>query len=114
MGMHEQYALHLLDALEEYASGPYKRTVWRITFEGQEPTRPNVRGARWNPKDVSALYTSLTIECARAEFGHLLELQPRRPSLAANEYQIEVRLTNVIDLSAPDRLAQLDIEPSAQ
>ena len=67
----------LLDTLESVEPQPYEGQAWRVTFDGQEPLRPNIRGARWNPKDVSALFMSTSAGCVRAEFQHLIDLQPR-------------------------------------
>ena len=104
------YEPALLDLLETFPVVPYHGSAWRVTFDGQSPLRPNTRGARWNPKDVSALYTSLSVECVRAEFQHLIDSQDPRPSRAANEYTLEVQLDRVLDLAARERLHRLGLD----
>lgn len=84
--MREVYQPELLDLLASFPSRPYEGQAWRITFDGQPLTRANTRGARWNPRDVRALYTSLAVECARAEFQHVLGLQPTRPTKSRVQY----------------------------
>lgn len=81
--VHEGHDPALLDTLESFETQSYDGQAWRVTFQGQSPLRPNIRGARWNPKDVSALYASTSVECVRAEFQHLVDLQPTRPDLSA-------------------------------
>ena len=104
------YEPSLLDLLETFPTTAHHGQAWRIAFVGQEPLRANIRGARWNPKDVSALYTSLSEECARADFRHILELQPIRPSQPAVEYTLSTRLGRVLDLSGTERLQQLGLD----
>ncbi len=111
--MREVYGPDLLDLLESFPSAPYDGQAWRITFDGQPPERPNIRGARWNPKDVSALYASLSSRCVRAEFEHILDLQPVRPIKPATEYTLRVRLARVLDLTAPERMQQLGLDLDA-
>jgi hypothetical protein len=94
------YEPSLLDLLETFPATAHHGQAWRIAFVGQEPLRANTRGARWNPKDVSALYTSLSEECVRAEFRHILELQPIRPSQPALEYTLSIRLERVLSSAA--------------
>ena len=103
----------LLDTLESFEPQPYEGQAWRVTFHGQEPLRPNTRGARWNPKDVSALYMSTSAERVGAEFQHLIDLQPSRPDLTATEYIFKVTLTRVLDLTAPARVRALGLEMDA-
>ena len=103
----------LLDTLESFEPQPYDGQAWRVTFDGQEPLRPNIRGARWNPKDVSALYMSTSAECVRAEFQHLIDLQPSRPDPSATEYTFNVKLTSVLDLTDRTRLHALGLNLDA-
>jgi RES domain-containing protein len=108
--MTNEFSHDLLLALEELPSSAWSGTAWRIALRAQPPLRANVRGARWNPKDLSALYLSTTLECARAEFLHVLYLQPLRPSLDAVEYEVQVRLNRLLDLRGPDTLRALGID----
>jgi RES domain-containing protein len=94
----------LLTLLEDRGTMSITRTVFRAATDGQPPLRPNVRGARWNPPDVAALYTSLEESTARAEWEYLRASQPLRPRGELNVREVEVRLDAVIDLSDPDIL----------
>jgi RES domain-containing protein len=104
------YREELLEQIASSPSSSYDGSAWRITFPGNEPTRPNIRGARWNPPDVSALYTALTLECAQAEFRHLLSLQPVQPRRGRVESHLTVRLAKVLDLSSFDAVARLGVD----
>jgi len=92
------YEEALLTALEDRGSTPFSATVFRYVFASQPPLRPNVRGARWNPTDVAALYTSLDEATARAEIDFLIDSQPIRPSAELVLARIDVTLNGVIDL----------------
>lgn len=100
----------LLDLLESSPSTAFEGSVWRVVFESQPVLRANIRGGRWNPRDSSALYTSLSPDCARAEFEHILTLQPVRPTASASLHTLEVKLGNVLDLTAAARLGLLGID----
>jgi RES domain-containing protein len=71
-----------------------------VAFASQPPLKPNVRGARWNPKDVSALYMSLSEATARSEFAYVLRSQPVPPAVSLASHAINVRLTRTIELDA--------------
>lgn len=49
----------ILARLAALDAGPWSGEVWRHTFADSPPDKRNVRGARWNPPGVEALYTSL-------------------------------------------------------
>lgn len=104
------YESELLDLLESLPRFEFDGEVWRVAFEGQEPLRPNVRGARWNPRDTSALYTSLSRECVRAEFEHIKSLQPTLPSQPAFLYRLAVRLAKVINLTSLRDIEHLGLQ----
>jgi RES domain-containing protein len=89
----------LLKALEDRGTVPLSQIVWRVTISGQPPLRPNVRGARWNPADTAALYTSLDDVTARAEWEYLVDMQPVRPRGDLVVSRIDVRLKSVVDLA---------------
>ena len=103
------YEERLLDAIERSTVVQHRRETWRLTFSKQNPLRANVRGARWNPPDVSALYTSLTEATARAEFKYIVEAQPIPPSDTISVHRLRVRLERVVELSELD-LRQLGIK----
>ena len=98
------YEEALLYALEARGVTPFSGAVYRYAFDGQPPLRPNVRGARWNPPDVAALYSSLEESTARAEIDHLIASQPLPPSSGLVLATIDVALNSLIDLSDAQRL----------
>ena len=90
---------HLLDALEKCgADAPMEGTVWRQILEPTSVLRPNIRGARWNPPGVEALYCSLDAATAAAEIDHLLNSQPIPITRERRTHAVEVRLSRVVDI----------------
>ena len=58
----------LLDAIGRLGSERLESiTVWRHMFNDNPPELSNIRGARWNPPGVAAIYTSEQRETAIAE-----------------------------------------------
>ena len=56
-------------------------------------------GARWNPRNVPAVYTALSREVALAEHARRLEVQSPRPSRGEfTLYRVRVSIVGVIDL----------------
>jgi RES domain-containing protein len=100
-----------LRLVEDSGSKRFEGTVWRATFETRSPVQPNVRGARWNPPDVSALYSSLDERTVRAEWTHLLDSQPVRPDAKSVVVQLEVSINDVVDLRDVLLLESLGIDP---
>jgi len=104
----------LLGRLESAPTTELHGSLWRVTYAGMAPARSNVRGARWNPKDVPALYLSTTLECALAEFEYRHEMQPISPSLGWQSHEFRVELNRVLDLSDPSELDGLNLELDSQ
>lgn len=73
------------------------------------PELANVRGARWNPPGTSALYTSLAESTAKAEGDHLIAMQPTPPRATRTVYELDVAITNLLDLTDAGRLAAIGI-----
>jgi hypothetical protein len=90
------YPIRLLDQLESIGGKPWEGIVWRHMFGDTPPSRENASGARWNPRDVPAIYTSLERSVAIAEGDYLISIQPVRPSARRVLYTVKVRLHNVI------------------
>jgi len=63
---HRPYDPSLLDAIEERLV-EWSGMVHRQVFEGTDVLRANVRGGRWNPPEVEAVYCSLQSRTAAAE-----------------------------------------------
>jgi RES domain-containing protein len=99
--------------LAEFEASPWSGDVWRHTFAQNPPDRRNVYGARWNPRDVEALYVSLDRATAVAEGDYLVESQPLRPVAKRVIHKLRVSLASVVDLSLPGRLAALGIDDAA-
>jgi hypothetical protein len=70
----------LLGLLAEFETREWEGQVWRDTFADYPVNRTNLRGARWNPAGVEALYVSLSRETALAEAEHQFDIQPLRPT----------------------------------
>ena len=103
------YRPELLDALEQIGGSPLDVEVWRHMFNGLDPSRPNFRGARWNPRGVSAIYTSTTRETALSEAAYAISVQPVAPSTTRQLHRLHVTLSGVIDLSERALLAEFGV-----
>jgi RES domain-containing protein len=101
----------LLDFLESCVLDTWAGTPWREVLGDLDPLRPNLRGARWNPPGVEALYCSLTRETARAEVDHLVSLQSV-PVRRRRSVQLDVELTRVVDLQDLGGLGPFGLEKS--
>lgn len=99
----------MLGALEQFAPRAWEGEVYRHMFADYPPERENVRGARWNPPGVPAIYTSLERETAIAEADYYISLQPVRPVARRVVYRIEVRLQSIFDFSSRSNLAQFGV-----
>src|SRR5262245_12010369 len=78
-------------------------------FGSYPPDRENVRGARWNPPDIPAIYTSVMRETALAEAQFQIDNQPLVPRARRVLYHLRLRLSSVLDLTAPEVLPKLGI-----
>lgn len=101
----------LLDVLEELIE-PWSGYAWRQMIGDLDPTRPNVRGARWNPAGVEALYFALTSEGAEAELAKVIERQSRPVRRPLNTYRFDVALSRAADLTG-DALADVGVSTDA-
>lgn len=99
----------LLDFLESCMLDRWEGTPWREVLGEGDPLRPNLRGARWNPPGVEALYCSLMRKTATAEVDHLVSLQSV-PVRRRRSVQLSVELTRVVDLQDLGGLGPLGIE----
>jgi RES domain-containing protein len=95
---HEEVA----NVLGSLKSSSWSGTVYRMMLGENPPDRENTQGARWNPPDLAAIYTSLKPETAIAEVEYNLARQPRpvRPDLRKTLYELSVALGAVVDLSS--------------
>ena len=99
----------LLDALEGLPATSWQGRVWRHMFSQYTPDRVNTSGARWNPPGVGAIYTSLERATALAEGQHAIDVQPRRTYAKRVMYEVEVSVTDVVDLTTPAALAAVGL-----
>jgi RES domain-containing protein len=72
---------------------------------------PNLRGARWNPPDVAALYGSFELDTAIAEGDHLIAVQGLPLKTSRTVYTIGLELHNVLELTNEDVLEKLGLPP---
>jgi RES domain-containing protein len=88
----------LLDALESSEVEVVSGTVWRQVLLPTSVTRSNLRGARWNPPGIEALYCSLDPATAAAEIDHLISKNPIPITRTRVTYALDVRVSRVADL----------------
>jgi len=100
---------NLLDQLQSFKVSPWEGVVFRHMLGEYPPERANTRGARWNPPEVAAIYTSLKRETALAEAEYRLGLEPFRPRIMRVLYSIRVKLQAVLDLSRREDLERLGL-----
>lgn len=98
-----------IQALEQFTPAPWKGIVFRHMFAKFSPERENVRGARWNPPQTPAIYTSLVRETAISEADHYIGQQPIKPRARRIVYRIDVTLNSVLDLSNWTALSRLGL-----
>src|SRR5436305_11063320 len=103
------YRPELLDLLQAARTSAWSGEVYRHMFGTYPPTRPNVGGARWNPPGLEAIYASRERETALAEAEYYIQLQPARPKAARTLYTLRVIVPSLVDLTAPELLAQAGI-----
>jgi RES domain-containing protein len=100
----------LLDRLEALEQQSWNGTVYRYTGGGRPPDQENTMGARWNPPEVPAIYTSLDRETMLAELENALAAFVPRPRRAAfTAYEIRVSIEDVLDLRVPGLLEELGV-----
>ena len=103
------YDRKTIEAVERLHSAPWQGVVFRHMFADFPPERENSRGARWNPPETPAIYSSLERETALAEAAYYIALQPIRPRARRRIYRLNVALSSVIDLSDWDQLVTLGL-----
>jgi RES domain-containing protein len=102
----------LLDQIEQLGTQRFDGHVGRHMFNDFPPELANMRGARWNPAGVAAIYASLEPETALAEAQHAMDSQPLRPTPRRRVlYEVQVTLDTVVDLTG-DRYQQVGLTAS--
>lgn len=99
-----------LDALEALDVGSWEGEVWRVVYGARNPLLANTTGARWNPHDTAALYTSLETDTVLAELDHLRSIQtpPTRRS-GYTLHRLSVRVDHLLDLRDRELLASMGV-----
>ncbi len=103
------YPSELLDRLSAITPAPWAGQTFRHMFGAYPPDAENIRGARWNPLGVAAIYTSLAREGALAEAEHQIAVQPIPPRATRTIYTIELTLASVLDLTDSELLQSLGV-----
>jgi RES domain-containing protein len=100
----------ILNALDEMDASPWEGHAWRHVFNDNPPANPNTGGARWNPRDVPAIYTALDRDGAVAEGDHLIAVQSvPRMRARRNLYEMRIRVNQLVDLTRPGSLELLGL-----
>ncbi|MGH9305493.1 MAG: RES family NAD+ phosphorylase [Acidimicrobiales bacterium] len=86
--------------------------AWRHMFNDYPPQRINTGGARWNPPGVGAIYLTLDPATALAEGQHAIDVQPRRTHARRVLYQVELSVSQLVDLTAPGALKRVSLTAS--
>ncbi len=104
-------APEILDIIEALEAEPFEGSVFRHMFAGKDPSLENWNGARWNPPDLPAIYTSLERSTALAEADYRLSLEPLapRPSLKRTLHEIQVVVEKALDLRDETLLQQIGL-----
>jgi RES domain-containing protein len=79
-------------------------------FADYRPETPNKLGARWNPPDVLAVYTSLERATALAEADYRVSIEPFRITAKRRIFRLDVKVLNVLDLRSPGVLGALGVD----
>ncbi len=101
----------LIERIEQFNPGPWSGIVFRHCWQNYPPDRVNIRGARWNPPDVQAIYTSIERSVCLAEIEYQISLQPLKPSAKRTLYRLQVSLNEVLDLGSWTKFEILGLKP---
>jgi RES domain-containing protein len=108
--LHEVFDPEWLDALEKRSIGAWSGEVWRATISDTAVLRANTQGARWNPPNVEALYTSLDEAVAMSEAKYHVSRHPVPISRPILTHKLRVELFRVIDLRARGVFEELGLK----
>jgi RES domain-containing protein len=100
----------LLEQIEELGTTELRDVlVFRHMLADIPPSRINTRGARWNPPEVGAIYTSFSRETALAEASYHLSLQTPPLRVKRTIYSIRVTLHRVTAIQDVETLTRLNV-----
>lgn len=100
----------IFEALAQVPTEAWEGEVFRHMFASFPPEKENSSGARWNPPETPAIYTSLTRETALAESEYQIGAQPRRPKAKRTLYKIAIHLSSVLNISGEQVLRSLSLK----
>ena len=107
---HPPFDPSLLDVVEQHVV-EWKGSAYRQVFSGTDVLRANIRGARWNPPNVEALYCSVNPQTAVAEIDHLIARQPIPITRPRVTHELAISLGKVADFQNVSPLESCDISP---
>jgi RES domain-containing protein len=100
----------ILEELERLDPREWSGEVFRWVLGDRDALVANVRGARWNPPQVSALYTALERATVVAECEYLIGSSPARPRVPPRLHMLRVRLGKLLDLREGGVLRRLGVQ----
>lgn len=102
----------LLDALDELDGHAFDGTIWRVVREGRSALDGSRGGGRWNPSDLSVLYSAKEADGAISELHfHLNRGQSVFPSRMHHDlYELTITTEKTLILANMADLIALGIE----
>ena len=104
----------LLDALDELKRHAFEGAAWRVVREGRAAFDGSRGSGRWNPSDLSVLYTALAHDGAMAEMHFHISLgQTVFPSRIRHDIcEISTKTERTLVLANMKELVALGVEES--
>lgn len=102
----------LLDALDELDGQPFDGIIWRVVREGRSVFDGSRGAGRWNPANLSVLYSAKEADGAIAEIHfHLNRGQPVFPSkMRHNLFELNITTDRTLILASMAELVALGVE----
>lgn len=102
----------LLDALDELDGHAFDGTIWRVVREGRSALDGSRGGGRWNPTDLSVLYSAKEADGAISELHfHLNRGQSVFPSRMRHDlYELTIMTEKTLILANMADLIALGVE----
>jgi RES domain-containing protein len=99
------------ERVDAAGSSRWEGVVFRHVLGDTPPLRENRWGARWNPRNVPAIYASLERDTCIAEVAYRVSLDVVKPRSERRLYSIQVNLKRVVDLQDRETLTALGFTP---
>lgn len=104
----------ILDTLSAIDPVSLETQVYRVVFQGRDPTVGSLAGGRWSPPQTfEALYTSLDAECAIAEVLFHLNRQSIFPEHPVELHTLDIVTQRTIDISTDEASNALGLDKRA-